>query len=171
MKPTGKLWVLGLLSSSISLACHSAPITFDNAWNLLLENNYSLKAQRANVESYQYQQDATGNLNLPQVSIGANYTRLDTDVTLSAQQVLDSTGAHIAIPHFLTPPPRLQNVTFLLLLFVLFGLFSLVDASTQRKRPLKVKRTKQKVSSRWNNKRALRTCLNTTSQWYLLKKC
>ncbi|WP_322802710.1 TolC family protein [Vibrio alfacsensis] len=101
MKSTGKLWVLGLLSSSISFASHSAPITFDNAWNLLLENNYSLKAQRANVESYQYQQDATGNLNLPQVSIGANYTRLDNDVTLSAQQVLDSTGAHIAIPPFL----------------------------------------------------------------------
>ncbi|AXY00976.1 TolC family protein [Vibrio alfacsensis] len=103
MKPTGKLWVLGLLSSSISFACHSAPITFDNAWNLLLENNYSLKAQRANVESYQYQQDATGNLNLPQVSIGANYTRLDTDVTLSGQQIFDSTGQKISVPPELLP--------------------------------------------------------------------
>ncbi|UTZ21667.1 TolC family protein [Vibrio campbellii] len=98
MKNTGKLWILGLLSSSISLACHSAPITFDDAWNLLLENNYSLKAQRANVESYEYQQSATDNLNLPQVSIGANYTRLDTDVTVSGQQLLDSTGAHITLP-------------------------------------------------------------------------
>ncbi|MEL7328083.1 MAG: TolC family protein, partial [Pseudomonadota bacterium] len=98
MKKTGKLWILGLLSSSISLACHSAPITFDDAWNLLLENNYSLKAQRANVESYEYQQSATDNLNLPQVSIGANYTRLDTDVTVSGQQLLDSTGAHIRLP-------------------------------------------------------------------------
>lgn len=98
MKKTGKLWILGLLSSSISLACHSAPITFDDAWNLLLENNYSLKAQRANVESYEYQQSATDNLNLPQVSIGANYTRLDTDVTVSGQQLLDSTGAHITLP-------------------------------------------------------------------------
>ncbi len=89
---------MGLLSSSISLACHSAPITFDDAWNLLLENNYSLKAQRANVESYEYQQSATDNLNLPQVSIGANYTRLDTDVTVSGQQLLDSTGAHITLP-------------------------------------------------------------------------
>ena len=98
MKQTGKFWILGLLSSSISLACHSAPITFDDAWNLLLENNYSLKAQRANVESYEYQQSATDNLNLPQVSIGANYTRLDTDVTVSGQQLLDSTGAHITLP-------------------------------------------------------------------------
>ncbi len=92
MKQTGKFWVLGLISSSISLACHSAPITFDTAWQLLLENNYSLKAQRANVENYQYQESATSNLNLPQVSIGANYTRLDTDVTLSGKQILDSTG-------------------------------------------------------------------------------
>lgn len=98
MKQTGKFWILGLLSSSISLACHSAPITFDDAWKLLLENNYSLKAQRANVESYEYQQSATDNLNLPQVSIGANYTRLDTDVTVSGQQLLDSTGAHITLP-------------------------------------------------------------------------
>uniref|UniRef100_UPI000A483F56 TolC family protein n=2 Tax=Vibrio harveyi TaxID=669 RepID=UPI000A483F56 len=106
MKQTGKFWILGLLSSSISLACHSAPITFDDAWNLLLENNYSLKAQRANVESYKYQQSATDNLNLPQVSIGANYTRLDTDVTLSGQQILDSTGGH-NIP---LPPPLLGMI-------------------------------------------------------------
>ncbi|EPP5333397.1 TolC family protein [Vibrio harveyi] len=106
MKQTGKFWILGLLSTSISLACHSAPITFDDAWNLLLENNYSLKAQRANVESYEYQQSATDNLNLPQVSIGANYTRLDTDVTLSGQQILDSTGGH-NIP---LPPPLLGMI-------------------------------------------------------------
>lgn len=103
MKQTGKFWVLGLISSSISLACHSAPITFDTAWQLLLENNYSLKAQRANVENYQYQESATSNLNLPQVSIGANYTRLDTDVTLSGKQILDSTGTHINVPPAFQP--------------------------------------------------------------------
>ncbi|MBE3874601.1 TolC family protein [Vibrio parahaemolyticus] len=103
MKQTGKFWVLGLISSSISLACHSAPITFDTAWQLLLENNYSLKAQRANVENYQYQESATRNLNLPQVSIGANYTRLDTDVTLSGKQILDSTGTHINVPPAFQP--------------------------------------------------------------------
>ncbi|WP_025631863.1 TolC family protein, partial [Vibrio parahaemolyticus] len=103
MKQTGKFWVLGLISSSISLACHSAPITFDTAWQLLLENNYSLKAQRANVENYQYQESATSNLNLPQVSIGANYTRLDADVTLSGKQILDSTGTHINVPPAFQP--------------------------------------------------------------------
>lgn len=111
MKQTGKFWVLGLISSSISLACHSAPITFDTAWQLLLENNYSLKAQRANVENYQYQESATSNLNLPQVSIGANYTRLDTDVTLSGKQILDSTGTHINVPPAFQPILCLANTT------------------------------------------------------------
>ncbi|HHX8288861.1 TPA: TolC family protein [Vibrio diabolicus] len=103
MKKTGKVWILGLLSSSISLACHAAPITFDTAWQLLLENNYSLKAQRSNVENYQYQESATSNLNLPQVTIGANYTRLDTDITLSGKQILDSTESPINIPIPLPP--------------------------------------------------------------------
>ncbi|ANQ21726.1 hypothetical protein BA893_08595 [Vibrio natriegens] len=104
MKQTGKFWVLTLISSSISFACHSTPITLDSAWQLLLENNYSLKAQRSNVESYQYQEKATGNLNLPQVSLGANYTRLDTDISLSGKQIFDSTGAEIAVP------PAFQNI-------------------------------------------------------------
>ncbi|HHF2915568.1 TolC family protein [Vibrio chemaguriensis] len=103
MKKTVKFWILGLLSSSISLACHAAPITFDTAWQLLLENNYSLKAQRSNVENYQYQESATSNLNLPQVTIGANYTRLDTDITLSGKQILDSTESPISIPIPLPP--------------------------------------------------------------------
>lgn len=98
MKQPGKLWIVSLISSSISFACHSAPITLDNAWQLLLENNYSIKAQRANVENYQYQEKATGNLSLPQVTLGASYTRLDTDVTLSGKQIIDSTGAEIAVP-------------------------------------------------------------------------
>ncbi|MCV5662984.1 TolC family protein, partial [Escherichia coli] len=73
------------------------------AWQLLLENNYSLKAQRSNVENYQYQESATSNLNLPQVTIGANYTRLDTDITLSGKQILDSTESPISIPIPLPP--------------------------------------------------------------------
>jgi outer membrane protein TolC len=98
MNRTGQFWVLSLISSSISFACYSAPITLDTAWQLLLENNYSLKAQRSNVESYQYQEKATDNLSLPQITLGASYTRLDTDVTLSGKQIIDSTGAEIAVP-------------------------------------------------------------------------
>ncbi|GEM74549.1 TolC family protein [Vibrio sagamiensis] len=91
MTKTGKLLILGFLSSSISLACHSTPITFNNAWNLLKEKNYSLKAQQANVSTYEHRQKATDNLDLPNITIGANYTYLDNDVTVSGQQLLDST--------------------------------------------------------------------------------
>lgn len=98
MKRHSKLLMLGLLSSSISLACQAAPITFQQAWQLLQENNHSLAAQRANVESQQHLQSATSSLNLPSISVGANYTRLDTDVTVSGQQLLDSTGQHISLP-------------------------------------------------------------------------
>ncbi|EHH1224571.1 TolC family protein [Vibrio vulnificus] len=98
MKRHSKLLMIGLLSSSISLACQAAPITFQQAWQLLQENNHSLAAQRANVESQQHMQSATNSLNLPSISIGANYTRLDADVTVSGQQLLDSTGQHISLP-------------------------------------------------------------------------
>ncbi|EGR0099243.1 TolC family protein [Vibrio vulnificus] len=98
MKRHSKLLMIGLLSSSISLACQAAPITFQQAWQLLQENNHSLAAQRANVESQQHMQSATSSLNLPSISVGANYTRLDADVTVSGQQLLDSTGQHISLP-------------------------------------------------------------------------
>jgi len=83
--------MIGLLSSSISLACQAAPITFQQAWQLLQDNNHSLAAQRANVASQEHMQSATRSLDWPSVSIGANYTRLDTDVTLSGEQLMSNT--------------------------------------------------------------------------------
>ncbi|WP_172564161.1 TolC family protein [Vibrio navarrensis] len=91
MKRTHQLLMIGLLSSSISLACQAAPITFQQAWQLLQDNNHSLAAQRANVASQEHMQSATRSLDWPSVSIGANYTRLDTDVTLSGEQLMSNT--------------------------------------------------------------------------------
>ncbi|AKB01764.1 TolC family protein [Vibrio cholerae] len=71
---------------------HAAPLSFQEAWDLLQQQNNSLAAQRANVERYAYLKDATQNLNLPSVSVGANFTRLDQDVTLSGKQIVDSAG-------------------------------------------------------------------------------
>ncbi|WP_212576167.1 TolC family protein, partial [Vibrio cholerae] len=65
---------------------------FQEAWDLLQQQNNSLAAQRANVERYAHLKDATQNLNLPSVSVGANFTRLDQDVTLSGKQIVDSAG-------------------------------------------------------------------------------
>ncbi len=69
-----------------------AAISFEQAWQVLQQENNSLAAQRSNVERYQHLQNATDNLNLPSITIGANYTRLDEDITVSGKQLFDSTG-------------------------------------------------------------------------------
>ncbi|TQQ29525.1 TolC family protein [Vibrio cholerae] len=84
---------------------HTAPLSFQEAWDLLQQQNNSLAAQRANVERYAHLKDATQNLNLPSVSVGANFTRLDQDVTLSGKQIFDSTGQ--ALPAL---PPTLAQL-------------------------------------------------------------
>ena len=52
--------------------------------------NNSLAAQRANVERYRQLEKSKDALNYPTVTLGANYTRLDDDVTLSADALIDS---------------------------------------------------------------------------------
>ncbi|WP_026028786.1 TolC family protein, partial [Vibrio anguillarum] len=95
---TLSLFVFTLLGAAPSFA---APISFQQAWDLLQQSNNSLAAGRANVERYQHIENSTDSLNLPAVSIGANYTRLDQDVTLSGKQIFDSTGQ--SIPSSLEP--------------------------------------------------------------------
>ncbi|MBD0786752.1 TolC family protein [Vibrio sp. Y2-5] len=77
---------------------YSAPISFQQAWELLKQNNNSLAAERANVERYEHLKNSKGNLNLPSISVGANFTRLDNDVTLSGQQIMESTGQTVPLP-------------------------------------------------------------------------
>lgn len=81
---------MGVLLGSLSFSTVAAEVSFDEAWQLLQQNNNSLAAQRANVERYGHLKDASESLNLPKVTVGANYTRLDQDVTLSGQQFADS---------------------------------------------------------------------------------
>lgn len=74
---------------------NAAAISFDQAWQVLQQENNSLAAQRSNVERYEHLKNATDNLNLPSVTVGANYTRLDTDVKVSGNQLFESTGQHL----------------------------------------------------------------------------
>ncbi|HFG2430966.1 TPA: TolC family protein [Vibrio cholerae] len=83
---------LAICSMLLMPIAHAAPLSFQEAWDLLQQQNNSLAAQRANVERYAHLKDATQNLNLPSVSVGANFIRLDQDVTLSGKQILDSSG-------------------------------------------------------------------------------
>ncbi|MDC5820008.1 TolC family protein [Vibrio europaeus] len=73
----------------------AAAISFDQAWQVLQQENNSLAAQRSNVARYEHLKNATDNLNLPSVTVGANYTRLDTDVKVSGSQLFESTGQHL----------------------------------------------------------------------------
>ncbi|WP_332402038.1 TolC family protein [Vibrio metschnikovii] len=99
-----KTITLTLCSLLGSASVHAMPISFQQAWDILQQSNHSLAAERASVEHYQHLQDSTANLNLPSVSLGASYTRLDKDVTLSVQQIVGSSGAHLPT----LPPPLNQ---------------------------------------------------------------
>ncbi|WP_100752371.1 TolC family protein [Vibrio salilacus] len=89
LRPIAAMIACLSLYSPVSL---SAAISFEQAWQLLKQENNSLAAQRSNVDRYQHLASATDNLNFPSITLGANYTRLDSDVTLSGQQIFNSTG-------------------------------------------------------------------------------
>nr|WP_194704490.1 TolC family protein [Vibrio sp. S11_S32] len=67
-------------------------VSFYQAWKAVLTNNDSLAAERASVEQAQYKQDASGAMNLPSITLSANYTRLDDDVDVSPSDLADSTS-------------------------------------------------------------------------------
>ncbi|MCG9552624.1 TolC family protein [Vibrio sp. Isolate31] len=84
------LAIASVLLGTFASPGYTAPLTFSEAWQILQENNNSLAAQRANVERYQHLQNSTSSLNLPSITLGANYTHLDSDVTINGEQFADS---------------------------------------------------------------------------------
>ena len=87
-KSNRKLLLVACLMTTLPI--NAQQVSFAKAWTLLQEKNNSIAAQRANVEHYQQLQEADESLNYPSVSLGASYTRLDEDVTLSGEQIIDS---------------------------------------------------------------------------------
>lgn len=83
-----KLMLVAFLMTS--LCANAQQVSFSHAWTLLQEKNNSLAAQRANVQHYQQLKKADESLNYPSITLGANYTRLDDDVTLSGEQIINS---------------------------------------------------------------------------------
>ncbi|MCC4860724.1 TolC family protein [Vibrio splendidus] len=84
------LAIASMLLGTMTSPGYAAPLTFSEAWQILQENNNSLAAQQANVERYQHLQNSTSSLNLPSITLGANYTHLDSDVTINGKQFGDS---------------------------------------------------------------------------------
>ncbi|CDT50132.1 TolC family protein [Vibrio coralliirubri] len=98
------LALASMLLGTMSSPGYAAPLTFSEAWQILQENNNSLAAQQANVERYQHLQNSTSSLNLPSITLGANYTHLDSDVTINGEQFADSlSGVNPAISAILRP--------------------------------------------------------------------
>lgn len=83
---------LGLSLLLPSISGFAQEVTFYQAWQSLLSNNDGLAAERASVEQAQYKQQAAGALNLPSISLSANYTRLDDDIEVSPSELADSTS-------------------------------------------------------------------------------
>ncbi|WP_114633612.1 TolC family protein [Vibrio splendidus] len=84
------LAIASMLLGTMTSPGYATPLTFSEAWQILQENNNSLAAQQANVERYQHLQNSTSSLNLPSITLGANYTHLDSDVTINGEQFGDS---------------------------------------------------------------------------------
>ena len=79
-----------LLTTFISLSVCAKSVDFDSAWKNVLNNHNGIAAERMNVQRQESLASGTSDLNLPSVTLSANYTYLDDDVTVSGEQLLDS---------------------------------------------------------------------------------
>ena len=85
--------LLAIIALVAAFPVYAQEINFADSWQILQNKNNSLAAQRANVKHYQQLEKADDSLNYPSVTLGANYTRLDDDVTLSGEDIIDSLDA------------------------------------------------------------------------------
>ena len=74
----------------LAFSVNAETIRFADAWGLLQKHNNSIAAQRANVTRYQQLEEADNALSFPSITLGATYTRLDDDITLSGEQIFNS---------------------------------------------------------------------------------
>jgi len=82
--------LIAVASLLMALSVNAQEIRFSDAWTLLQKKNNSIAAQRANVSRFQQLEKADDALHLPSITLGANYTRLEDDMTLSGEQLLGS---------------------------------------------------------------------------------
>lgn len=80
-----------LLTTFMSLSVCAKSVDFDSAWKNVLNNHNGIAAERMNVQRQESLASGTSDLNLPSVTLSANYTYLDDDVTVSPDQLLNST--------------------------------------------------------------------------------
>ncbi|MUJ29702.1 TolC family protein [Aliivibrio fischeri] len=84
-----------LITTLLSISVQAKSVDFDSAWKNVLNNHNGIAAERMNVQRQESLASGTSDLNLPSITLSANYTYLDDDVTVSAEQVWSSTNASI----------------------------------------------------------------------------
>lgn len=84
-----------LITTLLSISVQAKSVDFDSAWKNVLNNHNGIAAERMNVQRQESLASGTSDLNLPSITLSANYTYLDDDVTVSAEQVWNSTNASI----------------------------------------------------------------------------
>jgi outer membrane protein TolC len=80
--------VISVLFQPHSYAVQS--INFMDAWKRVLQSNDALAAKAQGVRRAEHLQDATNDLQLPEVTLGANYTRLDEDIRIKPSDLIAS---------------------------------------------------------------------------------
>ncbi|UKA27446.1 TolC family protein [Photobacterium damselae subsp. damselae] len=75
------------------IAGQAESVSFSQAWQTVVSQNEGLAAERTKVDQAKYLQDAAWDLNLPQVSVGANYTHLDDNIEISPSDLFSSMPA------------------------------------------------------------------------------
>lgn len=78
-------WAVLLSTLFLPFSLQSAPLPFVVAWDVVQANNNALRAEQANVERYAHLNKASDSLDLPSLSVSANYTYLDQAITLSGR--------------------------------------------------------------------------------------
>ncbi|OCH25883.1 TolC family protein [Aliivibrio sp. 1S128] len=89
--------ISALFTTLFSLSVCAKSVDFDSAWQNVLKNHNGIAAERANVERQEALASGTSDLNLPSITLSANYTYLDDDVTVSAEQVANSAGTSLSV--------------------------------------------------------------------------
>ena len=85
--------LLNILLVTLSVTCLPAlsqKITFSQAWQTVIQKSDALAAETQNIARSHHLQDAASDLNLPSVTLRANYTRLDRSVQVKPSDVVDS---------------------------------------------------------------------------------
>lgn len=86
-----------LFTTFMSLSVCAKSVDFDSAWKNVLNNHNGIAAERMNVQRQESLASGTSDLNLPSITLSANYTYLDDDVTVSAEQVANSAGTSLSV--------------------------------------------------------------------------